>query len=504
MHALKLFQRLDANASHDLFATFGSESMSDFILNWAQQVRKVLPGQPFVVGALDNGAEVLCKQHGLSAIGFGKMSMNTGSAYWRQNERTFLYMAELKAKLLIGLLRSGYNVMLSDADVAWLSDPWGWVHGLELHSQLMPAADVIPSTDIIELAAEPNLIPGNREFNTGVVYWANTSNAIDLVIQWHARVKIEGKVKDLYINDQAVFNRMVASSEHTPLNSSLVWPDRQVYKTRSVNMGNVTANIAVFPMNRVLNGHAFFVQRIQENPGAPKPFAVHWTYQFADEPAFSYGKRHRARQAQFWNIDAPEYYSGNFLALNETSLLENGPYNQSRIPIFVSEFANKGGETGIELQLEMETLQRQRLSKMFAIAIELNRTLILPQMLAFCDRYWWTLNSCRLPGSEFMSLPRHVPLDHLYDIGRFYDQNLQFREALFLKNAKFENYSNVAYVSIGDVDKYEVLEKKIIERVKRAFSITVKLCPNEQWFIAPGGRWDPASNPLNCSNGYSF
>ena len=79
--------------------TFGSLGMQEFITNWVLQVQKKRLG-PFVVGALDGGAVELCQAKGYPAAGFGALTMNTTGAYWRQDEGTFLRMANLKTELL--------------------------------------------------------------------------------------------------------------------------------------------------------------------------------------------------------------------------------------------------------------------------------------------------------------------------------------------------------------------------------------------------------------------
>ena len=79
--------------------TFGSLGMREFITNWVLQVQKQQLG-PFVVGALDGGAIDLCQREGYPAAGFGALTMNTTGAYWRQDEGTFLRMANLKTELL--------------------------------------------------------------------------------------------------------------------------------------------------------------------------------------------------------------------------------------------------------------------------------------------------------------------------------------------------------------------------------------------------------------------
>ena len=110
--------------------------------------------------------------------------------------------------------------------------------------------------------------------------------------------------------------------------------------------------------------------------------------------------------------------------------------------------------------MRMEAQQRALLRDAFALAAALGRILVLPHMTCFCDRraaataaaaataspprqriprlrrYWWLVHACRMPGAESMPLPIECPLDHIFDMGRWYDEKLDFREARFLENPR--------------------------------------------------------------------
>jgi len=76
-----LFSELDLNgAARDLWGcidrsrvqavmlTFGSKSMSDFLLNWVEHVRRLgTEAGPYLVGALDAPMAELCRQRGIAA-----------------------------------------------------------------------------------------------------------------------------------------------------------------------------------------------------------------------------------------------------------------------------------------------------------------------------------------------------------------------------------------------------------------------------------------------------
>jgi hypothetical protein len=77
---------------------------------------------------------------------------------------------------------------------------------------------------------------------------------------------------------------------------------------------------------------------------------------------------------------------------------------------------------------------------MIAIAVATNRTLILPKLQCYCDRYWGPVDRCRIPGAFKMQLPFVCPMDHILEPYHFDDQEKQFgtpltfREHSFLEN----------------------------------------------------------------------
>lgn len=437
--------------------TFSSLGMQEFMTNWVLQVQKTLPDTPFVIGALDGGAVELCEARGYPAVGFGALTMNTTGAYWRTDERTFLNMATLKSELLRGLLLAGWDIMMSDVDVLWFESPWPWVGGLGVptypEAAKMRHADVLISTDIVEVEADSEHASWllNREYNTGIVFFRATTAALDLVKLWHERVEIEGAIEGLYINDQAVFNRMTHGQANGMIEPYVLLPDevpdvapgavRGVYWVTSPVMApsKLRVSMGVLPMMRFCNGHVFFINRLPARFGL-RAAAVHATYQYADEKVYSYGKRHRLRQAGGWNIDPPAYFAeGQFLTIAGDSLMAGVDYRRDELAVWRGKHeAHRlgGNASGIALHFAMELHQRELLRDAFALAEALGRILVLPEMLCFCDRYWWLSNACRMPGAESMPLPFLCPLDHIHSIGRWEDEKLAYREAGFLSNPR--------------------------------------------------------------------
>lgn len=75
------------------------------------------------------------------------------------------------------------------------------------------------------------------------------------------------------------------------------------------------------------------------------------------------------------------------------------------------------------------------------MAVTLNRTVILPKLMCYCDRYWGPVHECRVPGAVQTRLPFVCPLDHILEPFHFDDDRdkfgppIRFREHSFLDNS---------------------------------------------------------------------
>lgn len=145
------------------------------------------------------------------------------------------------------------------------------------------------SSDVVEIEADS--VHGrwllDREYNTGIIFFRATNASIGLVKLWRERLEIEGAIKGLYINDQAVFNRMTHG--HADGRIDLVELDpgevpdvderasRGVYKIQSPIMKphKLWVNMGTFPLTRFCNGHVFFVNRLPERFGASARSPAH-------------------------------------------------------------------------------------------------------------------------------------------------------------------------------------------------------------------------------------
>ena len=60
-------------------------------------------------------------------------------------------------------------------------------------------------------------------------------------------------------------------------------------------------------------------------------------------------------------------------------------------------------------------VSRLVLRNAFALAFALGRQLVRPRLWALCERHWWQLVDCRLPGNP-LPMPYEAPYDLLFSL----------------------------------------------------------------------------------------
>ena len=482
-------------ATTTLHFTFGSSSMLTFLRNWRHFVQKAGLA-PAVVGAADVQMLRSCTAEGIAALGLvagldvwtytrnasASTVVQSGASEWkyyRHHKSSFLELGLVKAAFLWELLNIGYDVLISDLDVVWLGSAWErWMsyRGEPARPPLAEAgllalADVLVSTD--ELDAEydalgtwerwPNGVGWGRrsDLNTGVVYFRATNGSRAFVQAW--RLAMLAKRETPNTNDQFIFVAMVHEAGMAPVVgsaermaswraslaahgllredalSSISTSTRGVYIS---DAGFASAapclparrcaparfTLGTLPMRVFTGGHVYFMQRLQNADGHARPDAealtVHFTFQYSDFPDFPHGKRQRAREAGLWIADPPEYFTrGRFVRLV-------GPLWTAAQRAAIE---RRHPEWSPHRHMALDAIQRAAVRDLLALAIALNATLIMPRLHCGCDRYWGFLENCRMPTApRDMRLPFRCPQDALFEVKRWNDLNISYREADFL------------------------------------------------------------------------
>jgi len=204
---------------------------------------------------------------------------------------------------------------------------------------------------------------------------------------------------------------------------------------------NEKLKIARLPLRYFANGHTFFVQRMYQKPNHPPPFVVHMTYQYGDSSAFPYGKRQRMREGRVWQVDPPSYFrDGMYLAVAPEA---------ATLPIDYLPGNCTTAEAADRFNRE-EAHARRVLRDALALAIALNRTLILPRMMCYCDNIWKEMKHCRVGGAFGMTLPFDCPADHILNLPRWFQGDLPvaFREPGFLTDPRLSPAIKSSWVRV--------------------------------------------------------
>ena len=202
-------------ATTTLHFTFGSGSMMQFLRNWRHFINKAGLA-PAIVGAADPCMLEACTAEGIGALGLRqdldvwKYSYNSSlltaatavqsgascgtAGYYRHSKKSFLELGLVKASFLWELLSLGYDVLISDLDVVWLSSQWEpWMSYRAParpplpEAALLAMADVLVSTDELDEAFDghgrweswPFGVGWGRraDLNTGVVFFRATNGS---------------------------------------------------------------------------------------------------------------------------------------------------------------------------------------------------------------------------------------------------------------------------------------------------------------------------------------
>ena len=90
-------------------------------------------------------------------------------------------------------LRAGIDLLCSDLDVVWLSDPRPFLVGDAPGTGLLPFADVVVSTDVTSGINDHDQAWWglHGELNTGIVLLRSTHSALALCDEWIRRMQKE-------------------------------------------------------------------------------------------------------------------------------------------------------------------------------------------------------------------------------------------------------------------------------------------------------------------------
>jgi hypothetical protein len=91
-------------------------------------------------------------------------------------------------------------------------------------------------------------------------------------------------------------------------------------------------------------------------------------------------------------------------------------------PVTPNDWKSMNTDARIEFHKQSISAQLRQLRQLFVLAVAMNRTLVLPRLLCFCDRYWGPVEQCKVPGAFATELPFTCPMDHIMEPFHFDDR----------------------------------------------------------------------------------
>ena len=195
-----------------VWLTFSNSAFRELALNWAAHVYRLRKERSFAVAALDQPFQQALLAEGVPYFAFDHGVLGD----MRSNVSGFRRLGALKGELVLQVLRARRHVLLSDVDVVWLDDPTP-------HLRALGTADVMSATDCLSPTADddksrraqganrcaynPGNARGHAAFNTGVLFFRDTTAAAAVAAAWRSRLlSVEPSA---WLDDQLAFNELV-------------------------------------------------------------------------------------------------------------------------------------------------------------------------------------------------------------------------------------------------------------------------------------------------------
>uniref|UniRef100_A0A061QQR3 Glycosyltransferase n=1 Tax=Tetraselmis sp. GSL018 TaxID=582737 RepID=A0A061QQR3_9CHLO len=408
----KLTEGLARSIARDniIIVTWANDHFSDFVFNWVHHIQKHGIAN-YLVGAMDRKIGARLAQAGIQAFamyeeGTGAVAgLHTGAFVW--GGRHFHMMGREKVRLAKTFTGFGLDLMLCDVDVVWVKDPTKYFAAI-------PQADVLTSSDELHSTIpagdtgleEPEA--AHAAMNIGLMFFRHSEHTKALVDAWNARLEADAKLWDQEAFNSLVREGFVPFKRH-PDNSRVFAGFRQ------------TVWVGILPVAAFASGHTFFVQDLHKVQRVD-PFVVHTTFQYGG-PA---GKRTRLRERGLW-ADPPGYFQGRFISADLAS------------PATPPGWDSMNTDQRIDFHKQSMARQLKELRELLQLAVALDRIVVMPRLICFCDRYWAPVEGCRIPGAFATALPFTCPLDHILepfhmdDDPLLFGTPLRFREYSFLE-----------------------------------------------------------------------
>ena len=421
-------------AGNQIVVAFGNAKVLDFVLAWAENCRRAGLTN-FLVGATDAAA-----LERLAAAGVPAFPAETDpSKVGPEGGGRWFHAA--------AFLEWGFDVLVSDVDVAWLRDPFPFFarypHADILTSSDHPrheatyraalGGDEFETLDLLDLLARGRAggapadsvledpMRAQSSFNIGLIYFRSSAD----VVQYFRDVLADLARKPRW--DQDVFNDFLRRGMFDegvalyPKHRAEQYAGHREEGRYYLMAYDRKLSLGVLPVSQFCNGNTFFAKKVWRQVRV-LPYVVHVTFTESGRV----GKRHRLREAKLFADAAAYYRAGDFLVYDV------------RLPEALTQVAPalERGETPAH-HLALVNFQLGLLQGALRAARALDRILVLPPFLCTCETWRYDLlDDCKHAAGD-MLLPYLCEAD---DILQLADVEAatggRFRESTFLANPR--------------------------------------------------------------------
>ena len=404
-HAVEL--AASRNAARVVFASFANHAQLDFMLNWIAHLDVLQLAGSALVGATDDATVAGLIAARTRARCF-PLTSAIGAAEAKWGSPGFSQMGRTKSKLLRTLLTMHATVLFADADVAFLRDPLPYIQ-----TQIALGADVLFHTDGFgsspfaklhgDSALEQPSFGWGPELNTGL--FLATPKALKLSEEWCEVLKSDAAFAN-WKNDQQTLNELMRQGVR-------ISPPSDARSTNLIDAFNGRLKLGLLPSHLFPSGHVYFIQRQLRSIQDTAPYAIHLTFQNCDQS----GKRHRMREARLWMVDPPSYYNPPNGLLSYTPDLPPELTSQFNSTSALPQTRNlHGSDAVLASHFALINHQLLQVRTALALALVLNRTLVLPRFLCGLETVTnFAHSGVRCRGSKGCAtiLPYYCPADHV-------------------------------------------------------------------------------------------
>ena len=279
-----------------------------------------------------------------------------------------------------------------------------------------------------------------HQFNTGLQIWRISDRTTNFMARWLPVLPTGFPADDQWImNDIAkTAAQYCAVRDAEKADAIACGGDRML---NSMNGGMMC--LGILPLVQWSNGMVYSLAREHEQYGI-RPFTFHATY--------SSNKPSKIREEGLF-LDPPEYYQGRFLVYDNKFTLPEQPYTYEKHYALVQQ-------------------QLKQLRSALALAKATSRVLVLPEMVASCESFFFPGQDCVILGHR-VRLPHIPPLDH-WLVHPFMQET---REPGFLRNPRFRlegmetsdpagaDSKNGQLLRVTDIESYTNFEPQFLQEI---------------------------------------